>query len=345
MWRFLIQMVAYRHNKKWVHEAWWFLPLRALDGKTDKAVVITAVVYDYCELCLGSLYWSFSYYSCTSITGLMGPILLSSTVKMCTALFLVAIWEAPIFFAAADLMMILRVYAMWNQSKKILYFLLFIYVPQVITSFVMTGIFNNPNTYITITTLQALNLSVCVQVANSTPLEMAVRWFVAIPQLLLSVALLVLAVIQTWKQSVDMYKATKQWTPNKYMQHLMKDESLYFLIINVVDANLATPSPTINSIAFVVSFLFLPSMMPRFVISMRELYDRDIQGRWEGIDSAFGVLSQPVASSDAHVPESTFGDVTSGQGEGQAVEGDTDPSEVIPLMVLGDAVDGTYQEV
>ena len=78
---------------------------------------------------------------------------------------------------------------------------------------------------------------------------------------------------------------------------------------------------------------------------MRELYDRDIQGRWEGIDSAFGVLSQPVASSDAHVPESTFGDVTSGQGEGQAVEGDTDPSEVIPLMVLGDAVDGTYQEV
>ena len=59
---------------------------------------------------------------------------------------------------------------------------------------------------------------------------MAVRWFVAIPQLLLSVALLVLAVIQTWKQSVDMYKATKQWTPNKYMQHLMKDESLYFLM-------------------------------------------------------------------------------------------------------------------
>ena len=46
-------------------------------------------------------------------------------------------------------MMILQIYAMWNQSKKILYFLLFIYVPQVITSFVMTGIFNNPNTYIT----------------------------------------------------------------------------------------------------------------------------------------------------------------------------------------------------
>ena len=44
--------------------------------------------------------------------------------------------------------MILRVYAMWNRSKQILYFLLFIYVPQVIISFVFTGIYNNPNTYL-----------------------------------------------------------------------------------------------------------------------------------------------------------------------------------------------------
>jgi hypothetical protein len=36
---------------------------------------------------------------------------------------------------------------MWNQSKTILYILLFIYVPQVIISFVSDGIYNNPNTY------------------------------------------------------------------------------------------------------------------------------------------------------------------------------------------------------
>ena len=44
--------------------------------------------------------------------------------------------------------MILRVYAMWNQSKRVLYCLLFIYVPQVILAFVDVGVYNNPNTYL-----------------------------------------------------------------------------------------------------------------------------------------------------------------------------------------------------
>ena len=44
--------------------------------------------------------------------------------------------------------MILRVYAMWNQSKRILYILLFIYVPQVIVNFVVIGIYINPKTNI-----------------------------------------------------------------------------------------------------------------------------------------------------------------------------------------------------
>jgi hypothetical protein len=44
--------------------------------------------------------------------------------------------------------MILRLYAMWNQSKMILYILLFICVSLAIISFVGEGIYNNPNTYL-----------------------------------------------------------------------------------------------------------------------------------------------------------------------------------------------------
>ena len=44
--------------------------------------------------------------------------------------------------------MILRVYAMWNQSKRVLSILLFIYMPQVIVPFVFQGIYGNPNTYL-----------------------------------------------------------------------------------------------------------------------------------------------------------------------------------------------------
>ena len=44
--------------------------------------------------------------------------------------------------------MILRVHTMWNQSKRILYILLFIYVPQVIVSIVNQGIYVNSSTYL-----------------------------------------------------------------------------------------------------------------------------------------------------------------------------------------------------
>ena len=44
--------------------------------------------------------------------------------------------------------MILRVYAMWNQSKKILFFLLCIYLPQIILDLVFGGVYYNPNTHL-----------------------------------------------------------------------------------------------------------------------------------------------------------------------------------------------------
>ena len=66
-------------------------------------------------------------------------------------------WAFVIFLTAADcelllflfplpptvvsitVVMILRVYAMWNQSKRILFVLLFIFIPQVIVSCILAG--------------------------------------------------------------------------------------------------------------------------------------------------------------------------------------------------------------
>ena len=44
--------------------------------------------------------------------------------------------------------MVLRVYAMWNRSKRTLWVLLSIFVPEVIASFVLTGLYNNPDSSI-----------------------------------------------------------------------------------------------------------------------------------------------------------------------------------------------------
>ena len=50
------------------------------------------------------------------------------------------------------------------------------------------------------------------------------------PNFILGVALLILAIMQTLKQSFYMYKATKHWQPNQYMKLLVRDGIVYFLV-------------------------------------------------------------------------------------------------------------------
>ena len=80
-------------------------------------------------------------------------------------------------------------------------------------------------------------------------------------------------------------------------------------------------------------------IIPRFIISVRELYDRDLRGRWQGIDTGFGVLSQPVSSGNAVMSAIQFADVAPEQVEGQVAEDEVDDSEAIRLEMR----DGTRQ--
>lgn len=54
--------------------------------------------------------------------------------------------------------------------------------------------------------------------------------------------------------------------------------------------------------------IFYP-LIPRFIISIRELYDGDIRGRLEGVDTGFGVLSQSDAVPNRTVSAMVFMDV------------------------------------
>ena len=54
--------------------------------------------------------------------------------------------------------------------------------------------------------------------------------YAATPRFIVGAALLALAVIRTVTQSVNMYKAAKQWQPNRYMQQLVRDGALYVLV-------------------------------------------------------------------------------------------------------------------
>ena len=74
-----------------------------------------------------------------------------------------------------------------------------------------------------------------------------------------------------------------------------------------------------------LSTLAIVSVVPRFIISIRELYDRDLRGRWEGSDAGFGVLSRPAANGTVIVSAIAFAEVNTGQN--QVVEGDTEDAE------------------
>ena len=73
---------------------------------------------------------------------------------------------------------------------------------------------------------RVLNSSVCSALYNPpSPL-----WTYLIPALIFAVVLLVLGLVQTLKQSICMYKATKKWQPNRYMKLLVRDGIIYFLL-------------------------------------------------------------------------------------------------------------------
>ena len=180
---------------------------------------------------------------------------------------LLCLFQLPLTVILITVVMILRVYAMWNRSKWILCLLLFIYIPQVIVTILFAVVYDT-STYLSgmsgiismrpsnltqislhplppfapVTIIQLIDFSVCNGSWSNTPFIAVV--FDIVPRFVLGATLLILAVIQTLKQSINMYKATKQWQPNRYMERLVRDGVLYFLVYVSVFTSLSFPSVT-----------------------------------------------------------------------------------------------------
>jgi len=75
------------------------------------------------------LYWIMTI-------ALIGSSFISGPSEICNGMYLAFTWAFGVFLSAADLVMVLRVYAMWDRSRLILGFLLFILVSQVIITIV-----------------------------------------------------------------------------------------------------------------------------------------------------------------------------------------------------------------
>ena len=77
-------------------------------------------------------------------------------------------------------------------------------------------------------------------------------------------------------------------------------------------------------------------IMPRFVISIREWYDHDLQNRGLGIDIGFGIFSQLLADENMTMSVVVFADVVPEDGQTRMTEEGARDSETIQLEALGD---------
>ncbi|KAG9310135.1 hypothetical protein JVU11DRAFT_9750 [Chiua virens] len=223
--------------------------------------------------------------------------------------------------------MVLRVYAMWKQSKIILGVLLILYMAQTITAFVFAAFYDNPESYLSVTIGQISDILFCdASLSLPSPL-----WSYMFPNFALSTTLLILAIVQTLKESLDMYKVTNSWQLNRYMKLLVRDGILYFVthlvydILSTIswgDGIHATTMIFLSSISTMLLFV----MLPRFIIHIREVYDRDVRVGcgMQGIDTGFGIGSQ-TTREDRNLSGIVFADVSMGQSH--IVEGDVDISE------------------
>ncbi|KAF8548764.1 hypothetical protein OG21DRAFT_1500821 [Imleria badia] len=277
--------------------------LEALETFAYTPVIITTVVgYDYlltfsreidtvwCRpwTWVSTLFVIVRYVGlCWAVTlGLAGSIFVPGPVDVSIAIIGIGDWGYMLFLAAADIVMILRVSAMWNQSKIIWGILLFIYVPQMIITIIWDAVYTNPGTTLAVTVGRVFNFKFCNYSSSIEPFPT----YRAIPRFVLGAALLILAVIPPLRQSVEMYKVTKHFHTNRTMELLVREGAVYFVVNMLFNIVNAVDVPIIDFMLFLdaLGYSLCCAMMPRFIISIRELYDRDVRERWQGIDTGFG---------------------------------------------------------
>ncbi|KAF8120021.1 hypothetical protein EV363DRAFT_1439617 [Boletus edulis] len=201
--------------------------------------------------------------------------------------------QADLIIMATAVTMILHVWAIYMQSRVILGILIPLYVLELVPlAFECIKI----STRFTEITSQVLDFSFCATDYLASPVLANVVDSVPIP---LAVTMCLLVTAQFIRQSLQMYKATKQSQLSRYMNLFVKEGMLYFLAIllfAVCDLlfYVANIPPTGWQGLLLVPMEWVPmiTLSPRCILSVRALYERDSRGGFalpcRNVDSGFG---------------------------------------------------------
>ena len=73
-------------------------------------------------------------------------------------------------------------------------------------------------------------------------------------------------------------------------------------------------------------------IMPRFVLNIREMHGREMRNRWQGIDTAFGLSSRPIASRNAEMSAVMFAE---GGSDSEMLEAQDGGEAQLELIQVG----------
>jgi len=216
--------------------------------------------------------------------------------------------------------MILRVWALYNRSRLIIGTLLTLYGTNVVSFLVYYVVFSARfRNHTLVGTAQVLEFSFCVSDVISTPI-----WAQALDsvQIVLGALMCLLVAVQFIKEALQMHSVTKRFQLNRYMKLLVREGVIYFIVILVfalfnvmANAGINTANGWLTILTSALQQIPPFTLVPRFILSLRELYARDLRGRRGDIDTAFGLRSGSVYGAALGVI--TFADA----GQSEAREG------------------------
>jgi len=233
------------------------------------------------------------------------------------AISLVDIWAVSMFLCASDLLMILRVYAMYNRSKTIISVFLVIYITATALTMVPPVCYITQKLYLAEYVGEVMDVKFCVVPDATVSLF---RRYTTAPRLVLGTLLCIFAVTNFVRQSLETHNAIRQWRSNRYMKLLVRESILYFIVnfIDIVFWMSYTVTSETPSVVLVIIVEFFPFILaPRFVISMRELHSHAV----EHIDTGFGVASQRMSPHINTIVFASGGDMPVGDAETTGGEG------------------------
>jgi len=125
-------------------------------------------------------------------------------------------------------LMILRVYAMYNRSRRILTTLFIIYIPVLVSLSVASAVYI-ATTYVSVYDLEVVDVKFCLMTYQGILPTFILDLSYVIPQFILSILLCTLTVAQSVRASLQMHQAVR-WRSNQYLELFTRESILVFTI-------------------------------------------------------------------------------------------------------------------